>query len=229
MIKIIDSKNRRILCEGKSYQIGFAFLKKIKPGLYETVHPISPCKDYLNDVVYSERTGKPCVAYGLRYEKQDIFTNLSAYLAFKICDHFGGGRYEGQDKDEKNLEDNYLNLQKFLNIMEDKIGITHSIIRKTETPGLFIIKVPMFWAKSTPLISLYSFLIRIGQYFDPKKEAMEFFETFNLNEDSYYIVSIKEKLKKLIEIKNPPDQDFDFLQGNEYVHAMGIVNYKMWS
>ena len=52
MIQIINKQCRSKLCEGRSYQMGFAFLKKLDNNTFETVQPISPCKDYLNDVIF---------------------------------------------------------------------------------------------------------------------------------------------------------------------------------
>ena len=73
MLKIIDKQNRGKLNEGRNYQMGFAFCKKVSNKVLETIQPISPCKDYLNDVVYSERTGKNVSAYGLNTSKLGLF------------------------------------------------------------------------------------------------------------------------------------------------------------
>ena len=70
---ITEKHDRNVLIEGRSSGMGFAMLKKDKTN-YETVNPLSPCKDYLNEVVFTENTGYPTKAHGLDYkEKLDIF------------------------------------------------------------------------------------------------------------------------------------------------------------
>ena len=85
MSKLIDKQNRRTLGEGRNYGMGMACLKKDGDN-FETVCPITACKDFISDVIYSELTGKPYYAYGLSTSKKDIFDykNDEAYFVFAI-------------------------------------------------------------------------------------------------------------------------------------------------
>lgn len=223
-LTIIDKQNRRVLSEGKSYQMGFAFLKKVDDKTFETVQPISPCKDYLNDVIYSEHTGKDCHAFGLSYTKQNIFDGDKAYMCFKICPQFGGNTYQGMDEDIKNLNENSENVQKFLNFFEAKIGTEFvSKIEKVED-NLFMVTFPVFWCKYTYLISLFSLIIRCGQCYKGGDE-MQFFTTFGKWGEVYNIKAAKPKVEMIMQGALPV-QDLSKASGNTSIHNMGIVNFK---
>ena len=116
---IVDKEDRMILQEGRGMGMGFAFLK-FEDGVYKTVQPISPCKDYLNDVVYSEATGKVCTVYGLKYNKKDIFNQGKAFIAMSMCPYNGGSKYPTYDKDVVDLKGNIENIQSFINFYEQK-------------------------------------------------------------------------------------------------------------
>jgi len=57
------------------------------------------------------------------------------------------------------LINNYYNLQLFINKIEDKLGLLKctTIVSDEDT---LIFKVPAYWNKTTPLISVYTLIIR---------------------------------------------------------------------
>lgn len=227
MVKIIDKQNRSILGEGRSYQMGFAFLKKEKDGVFKTVQPISPCKDYLNDVVYSEKTGKPVSAYGLHYEKQDIYDADRAYMVIRIMENFSGSKYSNFDKDTQNLKDNYKTLQNFINHFEAQLGAEPSEIIDTEENGRFFISLPLLWCETTYLISLYSLLLRVGQFFKGDKSPEEYIAKFTeFQPDTYLLSSAKPKLEKILK-STTFEQNMDKFYGGTDVHNHGIVAHNL--
>jgi len=52
-IDVLHKRNN--LAEGRNFGMGFGFLKKLSNTKYKTIMPISPCKDYINDVLYLAR------------------------------------------------------------------------------------------------------------------------------------------------------------------------------
>ncbi|MFW6312251.1 MAG: hypothetical protein ACOC1K_08475, partial [Nanoarchaeota archaeon] len=129
-MKIINNHTRNGLHEGRNYGMCFGFLKKITNSKFETTTPISACKDYLNDALYAEKTGRilPSI-YGFKYDK--INNNVGkfyTYLGIRIEQtlerdtHYDQNEYKA---DLKNLENNYKNLENFMNQLEEKIGIYH--------------------------------------------------------------------------------------------------------
>lgn len=183
MIQIKDNQNRLKLNEGRNYQMGFAFCKKVDDNTFETVQPISPCKDYLNDVVYSENTGKPCSVFGLTTKKENIFTEDYVYMAIAICRHYYDIRsekndhYKDYEKDTVRFKTNINNVVALLNFVEAEFGLD-KYTTITEVEDKYLFKIPVFWTKYVYLISLYSLLVRLAQYYDGKVTPKEFLSTY---------------------------------------------------
>ena len=85
------------------------------------VTPISPCKDYLNDVVWSEAVNKSVSIYGLSYEKKDIYDKKYAYIIISILTSKSGTEYPTYKKDVERLEENYKKLESFINYFEENL------------------------------------------------------------------------------------------------------------
>ena len=224
-MKLIDKKNRSILGEGRSHQMGFAFLKKHKTqDTYTTVQPISTCKDYLNDVVWSEHTGKEITAYGLKYKKKNIFDKTNAYIVLSILPYKGGNEYPNYHQDIKNLAKNYKLLNKFINYFDEKLGMFPSEITEVE-PNKYIVKFDYKWCKSTYGISLFSLLLRAGQFYK-KGDCMKYLKEFQTEfpPDNYLVLNTVPKLAKFIADKSIPDQELDKLEGGTTAHNYGIMH-----
>jgi hypothetical protein len=226
-IVLSDKKDRKILSEGRNYQMGFAFCKKESHGKYSTVQPISACKDYLNDVVYSEMTGKPCAAYGLSVKKENIYDEEAgyAYMVIKILPYQRSSNYPNQEKDMQNLKENYKLLEKFINYFEEKKGLPHLSQITEIDEDRFFIRVPLFWCRATYLTSLYALLLRVGQFWKGDNSPQEYLDKFSneFQPDSYMIPQIRPKLKKILTQEIPP-QDLVKLgsSGNYAIHNFGI-------
>lgn len=235
MYKIKDKQDRSILSEGRNYGLGYAFLQRTD-NTYETVQPISPCKDYLNDVVFSEQTGKPCSAYGLDTEQGNIFENPYSFMAIKICKKFIDLDYKTYNQDKNNLNQNYKNIQKLVNYYEKLLNInynnsTKTKIFKTTKKDIFIVKINNFWTDYTYTISLLSFILRLGLPYDGILKPEEFIKTFKHHQnDEYQLNDIKVVLKEIITFGKFPKQDFDKLcnedTGDTNVHNYGIITLK---
>jgi len=233
MIQIINKQCRSKLAEGRSYQMGFAFLKKLDDNTFETVQPISPCKDYLNDVIFAEHTNKSIIAYGCKLDgRQDLFDKSFGYMAISICDYKYNSDYTTKKypKDIERLKENYKNLEFFINQIEEHLNLDSfdntTIIEVSD--NLYFIEVPVIWTKSTYMISLYSLLLRVGQFYnDTTKDPIKWLETFNSFMDD--ITLVKQALPKLKNILKygPLDQDFSTLTGDSSTHNLGIVSYNL--
>ncbi len=225
-MKLIDNTNRGILIEGRSYQMGFGFAKRIDEASYEMVTPISACKDYLNDVVWSEATDKPIAIYGLSYKKQNIYDKDYAYLVISILNSKSGPKYKEYDEDVKRLKENYKRLESFINFFEETFteGTFTEITEIADNK--YLVKVPLFFTKGTYLISLYSLLLRAGQYWDGVQPPQEFLDNFNaFLVDVSLVKEAAGKLKKLLN-GGYVEQDLSKLSGGNMVHNCGIVSFK---
>lgn len=219
-MKLIDKQDRKKLAEGRDYGIGYAFCK-FKKDTFTTVGAISPCKDFLNDQVYSEATGKPYKAYGYNARKKNIFVDNKAYLAMSVC--LKGGtklkEYPSYEIELNTVNDNYLNMAKAINFFEEAFNVNgRTEIHKLEENRYGII-APSFWTEATYLISLYTLLLRMSLHYK-EGDVMKYYNDFKGN-DSFHFNGIKDKLKKMM-AGNIPKQDFS---AKFYVHGCGIVDY----
>lgn len=223
-IQIEDKQNRAALAEGRTYGIGYAYLKPLGKNKFETVQPISPCKDYLNDVVYVENVGGEITACGLRYAKKDIFDGKNTYLGMKFLDR-NRATTKGAtfDKDKEVLNTNYKNIEKLINWVEDQLKIS-----KTEiTPGndeMYLIKGPFYWSTSTYLISLYGLILRMGLNYDGVVDPRDFLNDYPPKDNDYYTWNmVRIKLLAIIG-GSKVEQVFDKKTGST-IHSAGIASF----
>lgn len=227
MITLTDNKPRKVLHEGRNYQMGFAFLKKApKVSNFETVQPISPCKDYLNDVVWSEHMDAPIGAYGLKYSKQGIFNKKKSYLVISIMPTFGMDSYPSMDKDVANLKGNIENLQTFINFFDDSLGCKATTIQEIE-PNKYLVTMDYKWSKTTYAISLFTLLLRVGQFYKGTPNPMAFLSNFTaFPPDTYLLTDALPRIKTFIKNKSLPEQDLSALQEHITIHNCGILAWQ---
>ena len=160
MKKIKELQKRSNLSEGRNYGVGFTILNK-KGSKFETYLPFTACRDYLNDFAYVESTKKEIGnIYGYDHKLLNCFDKKNiVYFGVKTLHRNNGGEYDKFDECQKTLVDNYKNLELFLNIIEHELDIKIKTSIELDEDTL-IIKCSKFWIKSTPLISVYTLLIR---------------------------------------------------------------------
>lgn len=217
-----DEQDRGKLSEGRNYGMGFALCKRVGKNIATTM-PISPCKDYLNDKVFSEHTGKPWDAHGLHTERQNIFEFGEAYMAFSICGR--GARnpssYGNYEKEINTLEKNWQNLEKFINQVEEKFKFKQKtkIVRLGKNKYLTIFSLD--WVAGTYLISLYSLLLRAG-FFYIEGDVVKYMENYKeCNDDVYLMKTALPKIKKMLD-GNIPKQDLNNIHSP---HNEGIISF----
>ena len=161
MKKIKELQKRSKLSEGRNYGVGFTILNK-KGSKFETYLPFTACRDYLNDFAYVESTKKEIgYIYGYNHKLLNCFDNKNiVYFGVKALNYNRNNvNYDKLGELQNILINNYENLELFLNIIERDLRI--KIQTKIELDeDTLIIKCSKFWVKSTPLISVYTLLIR---------------------------------------------------------------------
>jgi hypothetical protein len=168
MKKIKELQQRSKLNEGRNFGVGFTILNKIG-SKFETYLPFTACRDYLNDFAYVESTKKEIgKIHGYNHKLLNCFDNKNiVYFGVNTLHYKSSVNYEKFDKLQDILINNYKNLELFLNKIEIDLNI--KIKTKIELDeDTLIIKCSKFWVKSTPLISVYTLLIRC--YFNTNLE-----------------------------------------------------------
>lgn len=221
--KVINNLNRSGLNEGRTHGMGFAFAKR-EGDVITTIMPISTCKDYLNDVIYSEHTGHPYHVHGLATEKRDIFKDGFGYLVMSILDErYSSSGYKFKEEVEM-LEKEWMNAQKALLDIECSIDSGDVFTEHTQIfkvgDNLFVVKVPCFWCQYTYLISLYTLILRNIFRWDGEGDPIEFLAKVD-GEDTYTMAVALPKLKRIMQ-GELPEQNMAKLSP----HNMGIFAFQ---
>ena len=170
MKKIKELQKRSKLNEGRDFGVGFTILNK-KGSKFETYLPFTACRDYLNDFAYVESTKKEIgKIHGYDHKVLNCFDNKNiVYFGVNTLHrNNNNGNYEKFDELQNILINNYIHLEIFLNKIETDLNIKIKTRIELDEDTL-IIKCSKFWVKSTPLISVYTLLIRC--YFNTDLEG----------------------------------------------------------
>jgi len=229
-IKFVNNlqANRLKLTEGRNTGDAFAFCKKTAPGVFETIQPLSTCKDYLNDVVWSENTGGEGLFYGLRSKPCGCFGARYAYIAISILPHSGDPKYK-HAKHEKLIE-GLLSLcdpkrPSLLRQAEEALGIKFKTRSFDAGDGVVIAFLPRFWTKYMYLISLWSLLTRLDITYDGKLDLIKYMETYSWD-DTYIVKGVLPKFKRILkgELPKQPMPNAN-LANTHNVHNAGAYSF----
>ena len=235
MKKIKELQKRSKLSEGRNYGVGFTILNK-KGSKFETYLPFTACRDYLNDFAYVESAKKEIGSiYGYNHKLLNCFDNKNiVYFGVKTLDYNNNyGNYDKFNKLQDILINNYTNLQLFLNKIETDLNIKIKTRIELDEETL-VIRCSKFWVKSTPLISVYTLLIRC--YFNTDLEGDSIIDILKNNKP--FINDEKKKKKPCIDFYelylknknkfvNPDYKAYDLEhQGNPgLIHNFGIDGF----
>lgn len=234
MKKIKELQKRSKLSEGRNFGVGFTILNK-KGSKFETYLPFTACRDYLNDFAYVESTKKEIgEIYGYNHKLLNCFDNKNiVYFGVNTLHYKGGKNYDKFNELQKILINNYKNLELFLNRIEDNLGVKIKSSIELDEDTL-IIKCSKFWVKSTPLISVYTLLIRC--YFNTDLEGNSIVDILKnnvpfINADSmmkkscinFYELYLKNKSKFI----NPDYNGYGLVKDNNpgLIHNFGIDGF----
>lgn len=218
-LKFVDKQPRSVLSEGRNHGMGLALCKRTGDTI-ETVGPISPCRDYLNDEVYSNHTHKPYGAWGYHAEDRKLWEAGRAYFAYSIC---GAGarnptEYATMKRDLQEIEDNADNILKFINDFENPMGASPTIILKFG-PNTYVADTDLLWVKWTYLTSLFSVLITNATTYK-QGDVIKHLEAVD-RDDRLRIREIMPKIKAIHAGKIPDD---DWNKARSW-HDAGIQSF----
>lgn len=235
MKKIKELQQRSKLNEGRDFGVGFTILNK-KGSKFETYLPFTACRDYLNDFAYVESTKKEIgKIYGYDHKILNCFDNKNiVYFGVKALNYNNNnGNYNELNKLQNILINNYIHLEIFLNKIETDLNI--KIKTRIElNEDTLIIKCSKFWVKSTPLISVYTLLIRC--YFNTDLEGNSIVDILKnnvpfINDDSmmkrpcidFYELYLNNKSKFI----NPDYNGYGLVKDNNpgLIHNFGIDGF----
>lgn len=196
---------------GRNTGIAFGFVKN-----NETLMPISTCKDYLGDFIYAEHKNTKVTKYGFSHTGSHLIDD-DLRLAFTMH-HID---YVKRQNLLEDLRKRYKVVEKFVN----SFGMGEVKIKKRG--DYYIVNIPPYFLKSTYLISVFSFMIRLGIRVTHKSTT----DNFKINKN--YYVSKKEKIdhmqvhqfKKVKKIMHKYETNPDGLTNNK-IHDSGMMKMK---
>jgi len=232
MKKIKELQKRGKLGEGRNFGIGFSILNK-KNDKFETYLPFTACRDYLNDFSYVEYTKKEIgTIYGYNHKLLNCFHNKRIfYLGVNTLDYNNyGGEWIKKEEALQILVNNHKFLERFLNNIEQEVGIKGRT-KISLDEDVLIIKAPIYWSKTTALISAYTLLIRC--FFNIKEEDLQQSMEDLMNNHKCFIQDDSYMKKSCIEFYNKLKTDkFDKVNyanlkitSASSVHNFGIQGY----
>ena len=232
MKKIEEKYKRSSLIEGRNFGLGFAVLKPVNKAKtkFETENAFTACRDYLNDFSYVEHTKKEIGSiHGYNHKLKNCFDNKRLfYIGVNTLNYNGGNVWLQKEEALKGLSSNYKNLEKLLNKFEEKLNLKSrtSIILDEDT---LILKAPIYWTKTTALISVYTLIIRcyfnVSDFTDDNfEEILKTHKPF-ISGDSYYI-------KNCVKFYNNPQIKYNKIMYDELevkdkstIHNFGIDGF----
>jgi hypothetical protein len=222
-------QSRGSLGEGRSFGLGFGFAKKITDTKFQLIMPITACKDYLNDIVYTEATKKSMSAYGLVTKVYDCFDEF-AWLVIQILPfNISNKPYPSMDTDIKALTSNVKHLEKLLRHVDSQFKIPVKLrtrIYSTEEGGVYLIRVPLLYVKATYLISLYTLIARFSIYYDGSIPPAQYLDSFKSGSDASMWANAKPKFLRML-AEGLPEQNLHSIThpSSANVHNVGIVSF----
>lgn len=216
---ITITRTRIPLMEGRRNGMAFGFLKKLRGNNYITASAISPCKDYLNDVVYNEITRKPIKVYG---------ATLGLPLGLFKQSHIYLGVSNASSNKNETLPFPSPVTADFINVFDEKMGYELSTIEMDTESDLYIIKADKRWAETTWGISLYTLLWRTSLEYNKDftfEACMNYLESDPNIQDRYLINTCLPVLGHIFE-NGFKKQVFTNMTYHN-IHDAGICTYKI--
>lgn len=230
MKKIKELQKRSTLGEGRNYGIGFSILNK-KGNKFETYLPFTACRDYLNDFIFIEKFKTEIgTAYGYNHKILNCFENKRYFYIGVNTLHFkSSGNWNLKEEATNLLISNYKNLESFLNQIEDNLNFKSRTTIEVDEDTL-IFKVPIYWSKSSPLISIYTLLIRcyfnISNDFILNQQNLQEHKPF-IDSDKYFINTCVKYFNNInLKYETPDYTKYNVESTNKYsVHNFGIQTF----
>jgi len=229
-VKVIDSFRRKGLNEGRDHGLGYSILHKESDTEFKALMAFTACKDYLNDFVYVETTGKSLSSiYGFKHNYTGLLKGKEHfYLGLRPLNYLHGSKYSGFEAVSNSLKDNNSNIIKYLNNLEDKFKVNGRTTFETYTDDILILKVPMFWIKFPFMFSLYGLLVRC--FLNITKEELEKDPITTINDKKSTVIvgdnSLLSSLKNYLDSLNPDkllDYQYPTDPNSSYIHNFGII------
>lgn len=182
------------------------------------------CKDYLNDIFYSELNNIPVTVYGIKWTPGQIDVSVNEFRILIFTPR-------------ANLQLMAKNMISFINKFEDILKIPRSTYAHADVENGIVIIFSRMWIENTRMISTFATLIRLSGDYNPTESIDDYFDRI-LNTNSLYkfpsfmtpeLVRKKDLIKKFryMLLGNKPEDNIEKKVTSPYtIHEMGLFNLK---
>lgn len=198
----------------------------------ETITPFVKCKDYFNDMFWSNKTGNKVTIYGFNWtpnQDEGVLSKDTLRVAIKkvVTRDLDGN---GENKIIKLTEDNVKSLDAFFKQVQKKLKFKKTKFSLCENNDHIIIELDKKWTEIPYINSAFFLFVRIGLTFDPSSTIMEFYKDKNQKKftsslDYGYFYNVTNRIQHILDGKIDESQNYDqYTHGN--IHSgSGIVGY----
>ena len=165
----LSPKNLFIYNQVSNFGFAFAMLDEE----LQVLHSPFQCKEYFQDIFWSEYTGNPANIYGITWNKGKLNTSRARFNVVII----GGTEFK--------LSERISSFKHLLNIFEKARKIPLSKVYKTTDENNIVINFSKKWTQKPMTLSCFSNLIRLSAGYNGQ-DIMEFFKLLNLCNDNHY-------------------------------------------
>ena len=120
------------------------------------MHDAVMCKDYFQDMFWSEHNDKHCEVYGLHWKPGKLSLLKEFYLM--------AVRYDREDMGAKAAS-----MQAFLNTFEEPISFPPTEVQRSASPHIVVAKFSAAWTQTSVLLSAFTSLLRMSPAWDGTK------------------------------------------------------------
>jgi hypothetical protein len=191
---------------------------------YETYEPLTvqvKCKDFFQDIFWSEKTKEDVKdIYGFFWKcgTYDFHNKPKLMFAITKLNDYGFGK-------------KHKNIQELLNIFDKSLNFEPSIVKPDETEKYCVVLVDSKWIKRPYLSSLLFFITRLGEYYEGSN-ILEFLKEISNNNsilnDAIYLRNSLTKIKNILKgyEYNQNWEDYQSFSNTYYIihNSSGIVN-----
>jgi hypothetical protein len=225
----VEFKKHSHLIEGVSNGFTFSLLGDDNV----TLHTPAQCKDYLQDLWWSENHKKATEVWGFTWQPGTIKLGQPVY------------RFALRDDRSSTLLDRKDGIISFINYFESCLGWPLSTIETTDEANVLVLNLVGEWTQSCPMISAFTTITRLGMLYkggDGIEYVADLISKFKaptkygedslgfppaMQADMGRIKIIFPRLKLLASGKFPKPAWAEFDSGYK-AHEGGIVNYQGW-
>lgn len=200
----------------------YGFTMALLDDKFRALHPPVNCKDYFQDLFWTEHHEKPSEVYGFEWSPGTISLKRPTY-------------YMGCRHSSIEIGKNRLNWQTFVNTWDYKRGYRLTKIR-LDTPKSVLVEFDGAWTKKPVLMSAFTSILRMGSVYDEKSDSNNIWEwllarqkpsyhTGHASPDFSRLRTILPRLKRLAEGMEPK-QTYQEYESPHEAHERGIYGWE---